>query len=44
MGATAAESSSLALPVQRGEETAAHVGLSYVLTCPSHSHRSGFGH
>lgn len=24
----------LALPVQRGEETAGHVGLSYVLTCP----------
>lgn len=27
--------SQLALPVQRGEETAGHVGLSYVLTCPS---------
>lgn len=25
----------LALPVQWGEETAGHVGLSYVLTCPS---------
>lgn len=36
MGATAAEScSSVALPVQRGEETAGHVGLSYVLTRPS---------